>query len=118
MAIPLRQRITGLFILILLILTPWILSAVAAGAQSFDCARADVSAEFAICNDEELVVLDERLAIALARRQANLPTTPQLQALSRDQRAWLRQRDDCRLDWHCLKVRYRQRIAVLDRRDS
>ena len=110
-----KRLATGLLILASLILAPWVLSAVAANAQSFDCARAHTSAQFAICNDEELLDLDERLAIALARRQATIETTPQLQALSREQLIWLRRRDDCRLDWNCLKLRYRERIGALNR---
>ncbi len=96
-----------------LVMTPLLLSTVYANAQSFSCADAQTSAEFAICNNEDLLDLDERLAVAYFNHKTNLQTSPQRQQISREQNTWKIKRNLCELDWTCLKLRYNERIHAL-----
>ncbi|MCF6321859.1 MAG: hypothetical protein L3J32_08850 [Rhizobiaceae bacterium] len=96
-----------------LVTAPLLLSTVFAVGQSFSCAKAHSQAEFAICNNEELLSLDEKLASMYDHRKANLQTAPQRQKITREHSVWLRKRNSCDLDWSCLKDRYQERIRQL-----
>jgi len=84
-----------------------------ANAQSLNCALASTSAEFAICNDERLIVLDEKLEQAFVATYVNASTTPQQQAVTRDHSVWLKQRNACGNDLDCLADQYKIRIKAL-----
>ncbi len=99
--------------LAILVIAPFLLSTMYAAGQSFSCAQAHSRAEFAICNNEELLSLDEKLASMYDHRKSNLQTTPQRQQITREHSAWLRKRNNCNLDWSCLKDRYQERIRQL-----
>lgn len=97
-----------------LVSAPILLSTVFASAQSFSCASADSSAEFAICNNEDLLGLDEKMAAMYYHRTSNLKTSPQRQKIKRDHSKWVQKRNRCALDWTCLTIRYNERIHALE----
>lgn len=89
-----------------------------AKADPVDCARAELSAEFAICNNETLQILDEQLGNRVKAVLVNSATLPQRQANSREHNAWLGKRNACGADFACLELRYRERLNTLDGRKS
>lgn len=88
----------------------------AAGAVSFDCAKASSAVERLLCTDRRLDAADE----ALARRYAALLTvvpTAQRQGVRSAQQAWLAQRAGCLAQpdpGACLQQRIEARIRALD----
>jgi uncharacterized protein len=90
-----------------------------AAAPSFDCARAESSAEKLICADPTLGTLDQELArlFALARDGPDL-APERRSTLIASQRGWIRGRDDC---WKaddlraCVVAEYLSRILDLRR---
>jgi uncharacterized protein len=86
-------------------------------APSFDCAKADSSAEELVCSDPVLARLDKELTrlYALAVASPNL-TPPSLAELKATQRGWVKGRDDC---WkaedkrECVVSAYAMRILEL-----
>ena len=87
---------------------------------SFACSRAQGTMETDICSDVGLADLDRRLALlyAEARREA----APDTAALVKEQRAWLKERDECKDDGslekrpdrvQCLTLRYEIRAKQL-----
>jgi uncharacterized protein len=90
-----------------------ILAAVEAKAEPIACAQARTPAEHAICNSEDLLVLDEKLAAMVSQRLTKTATKPGKQAFSREQQDWLSRRNDCNADPICLELRYGERIAEL-----
>lgn len=89
-----------------------------AKSQSFNCAKATKTSEFAICNNEELLLLDERMASIHATYSSKISTSPEKQKFSKTSRAWLKKRNACKSDFACLELRYRERIQVLNRNSS
>ena len=89
-----------------------------ANAQSFSCAAAEKPAEFAICNDENLMALDEKLGEAFGDKFVNASTSPARQAVARAHSTWIKKRNECGADFTCLKLRYEERIKVLSSRAS
>jgi uncharacterized protein len=89
-----------------------------ASAAGFDCGRAATAVERRICGDAGLSRLDSQMTEAFVRARAK--AGPQADALSRDQRHWLAERDDAvgmatRLeDMKLAAGSYRERIAFLD----
>jgi uncharacterized protein len=84
----------------------------AANAASFDCAKAATLVERAICQDEQVSVLDEYLGryYSAARKSVGRGAS----CLRADQREWLRSvRDRC-ADSECLRRAYLERLALLD----
>ena len=89
-----------------------------AQAASFPCAKASTPTEKAICADEGLSKLDERVAAAyreaLALLSGSSPEEDRAQvALKADQRGWLGERNACGADLSCLKAAHERRVAVL-----
>jgi len=89
-----------------------------ANAQSFSCAMAAQPAEFAICNDENLVILDEKLGEVFASKFINASTSPARQAVTKEHNEWMKQRNACGTDFTCLNLKYQDRIKVLSSRSS
>ena len=110
---PYHSTLKMLLTLAFLISIPLLLSTVFANAQSFSCAQAQNSAQFAVCNNEELLGLDEKLAAIYYHQKSELPTAPQRQQISREHGVWEQKRNLCKLDWTCLKIRYKERINQL-----
>ncbi len=80
---------------------------------SFDCRRASLPAEQAICADPELAQWDERMAQAYAGMMRQLPPGRQNQ-LAQDQNAWLQQRNQCGASVNCLMSAYLDRVAYIN----
>lgn len=102
---------TLLFLAILLGASP-------AAAASFPCAKASTPSEKAICADQGLSVLDERLAATYRKAMdllggASPEEGPARAAVKADQRAWLADRNACGGDSSCLRTAYERRLAVL-----
>ena len=85
----------------------------AARAHSIECTNAQIPAQHAICNSEELLVMDEKLSAMVAQRFSRARTLAQRQELSLAQSQWLVERDRCGANWKCLEARYRDRITGL-----
>ena len=90
-----------------------LLCAATAQAQSFSCAFSQSQAQMAICNSEDLLVLDEKLSAMVAQRMARSATMVEREALARDQSAWMGNRNACGTDEACLLQSYGERIAQL-----
>ncbi len=107
------SSIKMLLTLTALVAAPLLLSTVFAGAQSFNCAKAGTKAEFAICNNEDLLSLDEQLAAAFHIQRSKLPSSSDRQKASQIQSKWLKKRNSCNLDWQCLQAHYNARIVEI-----
>jgi uncharacterized protein len=89
-----------------------LVTASAAAAQSFDCAKAQTRTEKMVCADRSIADLDEYLGrYYSAARDGNRAAASCLQA---DQAAWLKSRRDACADAACLKAAYLDRLAELD----
>lgn len=82
--------------------------------DTVNCARADISAEYAICNSESLQDLDVKLDTAYRKQAAAIGNKPGLQKMEREQVKWQRERDKCKADMTCLALRYSERLLDLD----
>ena len=81
---------------------------------TISCADAAVPAEFAICNSESLLVLDERLDAAYARTYTAMENNPDRQKIAREHLGWKLRRDDCKGDVACLALSYQERLADIE----
>ncbi len=90
-----------------------LLAATSARSQSFSCSQASQPSEMAVCNSEDLLVLDEKLAAMAAQRLSATTNKPARQAFSREQQAWLSLRNACGSDPTCLELRYSERMLEL-----
>ncbi len=79
-----------------------------AAAQSFDCGKARLAAEFAICDSPRLGRLDEEMSALYF----GLPHVVRNE-IKGSQRRWLRRRNACGYDRGCIARAYRNRIYVL-----
>lgn len=84
------------------------LSATGASAQSFDCGKARLATERAICDSAHLSRLDEEMASLYF----GLPHYVR-KDIEREQLRWLRRRNACRYDEPCIARAYRNRIEAL-----
>lgn len=82
-------------------------------AQSFSCARAQLPSELAICNDEELIVLDEELSALFADIRISVANTNRVRTFAKSHEQWLRERNQCAQDFQCLRESYRNRIKEI-----
>lgn len=81
-------------------------------AASFDCAQAGTDIEHRICQDTELSDLDSQLGNLYSGLNEALDEDGR-EALLREQRRWIRQRNDCDAS-ACLRDLYRRRIDALN----
>ena len=93
----LRHRATAIFGCLLWAAFPAHADAV---SPSFDCAKADSSAEALICADEGLARLDQRMAdrftaAMTAAAQMIVDSETEVDQLKAVQRGWIKGRDDC-----------------------
>nr|WP_293249733.1 lysozyme inhibitor LprI family protein [Panacagrimonas sp.] len=75
---------------------------------SFDCAKASIQVEKAICSSASLSALD----VALNEQYRALKSKVDADALQTDQRAWIQRRNRCAGE-DCLTDEYRRRAAEL-----
>lgn len=90
-----------------------LLASTPAPAQTVSCAEAQKPAEFAICNSEDLQLLDEKVDAAYRREMAALGTKPGQQQATRRQAQWELGRDACKADAGCLQRAYEARLSEL-----
>ncbi|HEY9028411.1 MAG TPA: lysozyme inhibitor LprI family protein [Burkholderiaceae bacterium] len=84
---------------------------------SFACTGTLAEAQQAICRSQSLAALDRSVALALARaRKRNDDGAAGLQALEREQAAWLAERDRCKASEPCLAEHMNDRIQELMQR--
>lgn len=79
---------------------------------SFDCHTNWGVAEQTICANPDIASLDTQMS-DLYFSISNDSTGRYYRRLKRDQRAWLRDRDDCGANVRCLRMIYRARIQEL-----
>jgi uncharacterized protein len=84
----------------------------AAGAQSFDCAKAQSRVEKLVCADRSLAELDEYLGRYYSASRAEIPGAAS--CLQSDQSQWLKTTRNACADGACLKAAYLNRLAELD----
>jgi len=77
---------------------------------SFSCAKATTSTEYAICGSEDMWSLDRAMSWLYFFYRKNTNTRVSKEFLS-DQRDWLRRRDECLDNSHCLIIKYQNRLA-------
>jgi len=87
-----------------------IAGAPAVSAQSFDCDKARIATEFAVCDSPRLSRLDERMASLYF----GLPHYIR-EDIESEQLRWLRRRNACGYDRRCIARAYRRRIDTLSR---
>jgi len=90
-------------------------------SPSFDCATANSAAERVICANNQLASLDRALGAEYKMAIRNI-TSPavgggvsDVLAFKKEQRAWLRDRDECRGDEDCLFSAYQTRLRVIEK---
>ena len=81
-------------------------------APSFNCARARLRAEKAICANPEVAALDNEMAALYVQIRRGLRGSKR-RALIERQKQWLKQRNSCRSDIACLIRHYQTRIRQL-----
>ncbi|MFD1559309.1 lysozyme inhibitor LprI family protein [Paraburkholderia silviterrae] len=97
------HTVLGMLALTGVLLTPGV-----AAAASFDCSKAASATEKRICASPRLSSLDTQLTALYQKRAAGADAA----AWRDDQRAWLRERDQCG-DAACLARVYSERLVVL-----
>ena len=88
-------------------------AATAADAGSVYCSAASKPAEFAICNSEDLQVLDSRVSELYKSQFATSASILSQTVLTRDHHKWLAERNDCRANFNCLEKYYAKRLSTL-----
>lgn len=83
-----------------------------AGAASFDCTRARLADEQAVCRLRALNDRDVRMAVLYGLDIRLVPMGTR-DAIRHDQWVWLRERHACGADAACLQRSYDRRIAAL-----
>ena len=80
-----------------------------ATAASFDCKKAKLPAEIAICKDPTLSSQDEALASEYAPLLKSAPPDT-AKTIKTEQKAWLAERNACGSDMQCIMGLYRERL--------
>lgn len=81
-------------------------------SPSYDCRKASIPAEFAICASDHLSYLDRRMADRYGYMLRNLsPVAAQI--IRFDQQEWLDLRNSCGSNYNCLAGAYHLRMAAL-----
>ena len=91
-----------------------VIVAAPAGAASFDCKKAHHADEKAICADRQLSELDVQMATTY-RLLSGLFAMGMRGNMGDAQLAWLEQRRACGANKACLKQRYQERLAALQK---
>src|SRR6266536_4071925 len=80
-----------------------------ATAASFDCKRAKLPAEIAICTDPTLSSQDEEMARQYLPLIKSAPADS-TKTIKTEQKAWLAERNACGSDMQCIMGSYRERL--------
>lgn len=81
-------------------------------AASFDCAKAALYSEKAVCDDADLSELDDELSASYQATYAD-STTASSKQLKLDQQQWLKRRNACH-DRVCIKAAYEARLREMN----
>ncbi|MEM7069792.1 MAG: hypothetical protein AAF478_13010 [Pseudomonadota bacterium] len=110
-----RYRVWGLSAMIAAsaVLAAVTVSTTPVRAQSFSCANAQIPSELAVCNNENLLIKDERLAALFADIVIRAVGTKKFEEISNRHSEWLKQRNSCKIDFVCLETKYDNRIREL-----
>jgi len=103
------------FVTVLLLVIGVFAAPAYAVGPAFDCDKAEGEVELLICSDDDLAVLDLRLAKTYSQASQNIPAAERdnFRAL---QRGWIKGRNDCwkAEDVHrCVEFSYRSKIVEL-----
>jgi uncharacterized protein len=85
---------------------------------SFSCEKAALPAEKAICKNEVLSMLDNRLALVWRGYSSDFREESSAGVLKKEQAAWRAKRDQCQADVVCIDRHYRQRLDQLSGRSD
>lgn len=80
---------------------------------SFNCQTARNATEITICESRKLSRLDRRMSYWYHRAKERARYFDQTRWLRHQQRHWLRARNRCGWNRHCIAHKYRNRIRVL-----
>ena len=81
---------------------------------SFDCDKAKMASEIAVCTDGNLAQMDKELAsLYRSRLKVYKHDSNTTKKLHKTQLSWLIERNRCGSDVSCLSVSYQKRIAWL-----
>ena len=83
-------------------------------AQSFSCSRAQIPSEMAICNNENLLLKDEKVGELVGDALATAENAEIAQLIARDHARWLSSRNACTNNFDCLEKKYDQRIKTIN----
>jgi uncharacterized protein YecT (DUF1311 family) len=79
---------------------------------TFNCAQGAYEDEQAICQNSDLIVLDQRLDAVYANTRGRLDADKR-KALAADENVWVAQRHSCKSDVACIRDAYQKRIKIL-----
>lgn len=96
------------------IVVGWLLMGGTAQAASFDCAKASTKVEHLICDNPEILKLDEEMA---ASYKAALQDQSKADSLRQAQKQWIKGRNACE-DTACVKRTYESRLLFLRNADT
>ena len=94
---------------IILIAVLAVMAAGPATAASFDCKKAKLPAEIAVCSDPTLSSQDEELARQYLPLIKSAPADS-AKTIKTEQKAWLAERNACGADMQCIMGSYRMRL--------
>jgi uncharacterized protein len=83
-----------------------------ASAASFNCKRAKLPAEVAVCTDPTLSAADDQLARQFAPL-IGMAAPDDVKAIKKEEDSWLASRNACGGDKQCILGRYRERLQQL-----
>ncbi|MBL4892663.1 MAG: hypothetical protein JKX91_12745 [Rhizobiaceae bacterium] len=89
-----------------------------ASAQSIQCASAIEPSELEICNNEDLIMLDEQMSRLNSVRKISFTNQPKFQSSTEDSQAWIEKRNLCGLDASCIELRYFERLNEISKRHT
>ena len=81
--------------------------------QSFECSKASIPSEMAICNNEHLLLQDEKIGALLKQAVILASSEKHLNKIYQSHENWLTNRNLCRNDFACLRKAYTRRIQLL-----
>jgi uncharacterized protein len=83
-----------------------------AAAASFNCKKAKLPAEIAVCADPSLSTADEELARQFGPL-IEIGGPDDVKAIKKEEDAWLKSRNACASDKQCIARRYQERLKQL-----
>lgn len=104
---------TVLFLLVSAFLITGLHASPQAEAEPISCADADEPSDYAICNSETLLLLDEELSQIAQQRFSRLETESEREGFRSAQIDWTNDRSACGANAECLKAHYLLRLREI-----